>query len=151
MTALVILLIALVLVVGAIWWARHKSLERQRKQLEDDVAEARRWTERLGGQVLNLVGTTEPAKQALADAAERHSAAVSQLDQADMYREVVVAWRNGAPVKLDEVAKIYDSVENDKIDHWQVMLKVAFTTTSSISRPATSSTMARSAANGVRL
>jgi hypothetical protein len=82
MTALVILLIALVLVIGAIWWSRHKSLERQREQLEDDKAEARRWTERLGGQVLNLVGTTDPAKQALADAAERHTAAVSQLEQA---------------------------------------------------------------------
>ena len=35
-----------------------------------------------------------------------------------MYREVVVAWRNGAPVKLDEVAKIYDSVENDKTATW---------------------------------
>lgn len=81
MTALVVLLVALVVVVGAIWWSRQKSLERQRKQLEDDKAEARRWTERLGGQVLNLIGTNEPAKQAMADAAERHGAAVSQLDQ----------------------------------------------------------------------
>ena len=30
----------------------------------------------------------------------------------------MVAWRNGSPVKLDEVAKIYDSVENDKIATW---------------------------------
>jgi HAE1 family hydrophobic/amphiphilic exporter-1 len=44
--------------------------------------------------------------------------ASGQLDRADMYREVVVAWRNGAPVKLDEVAKIYDSVENDKTATW---------------------------------
>jgi HAE1 family hydrophobic/amphiphilic exporter-1 len=44
--------------------------------------------------------------------------ASSQLDKADMYREVVVAWRNGAPVKLNEVAKIYDSVENDKTATW---------------------------------
>ena len=44
--------------------------------------------------------------------------ASGQLDKADMYREVVVAWRNGAPVKLDEVAKIYDSVENDKTATW---------------------------------
>ena len=29
-----------------------------------------------------------------------------------------VAWRNGSPVKLDEVARIYDSVENDKIASW---------------------------------
>ena len=30
----------------------------------------------------------------------------------------MVAWRNGSPVKLDEVARIYDSVENDKIASW---------------------------------
>ena len=44
--------------------------------------------------------------------------ASGQLDKADLYREVVVAWRNGSPVKLDEVAKIYDSVENDKTATW---------------------------------
>jgi HAE1 family hydrophobic/amphiphilic exporter-1 len=31
--------------------------------------------------------------------------ASEQLDKAEQYSEVVVAWRNGAPVKLDEVAK----------------------------------------------
>ncbi|GAA4765720.1 hypothetical protein GCM10023199_53420 [Actinomycetospora chibensis] len=51
-------------------------------QLGDAEAEARRWYERLGGQVLNLVGSDEPSKQALADAAERYTAAGSQLDQA---------------------------------------------------------------------
>jgi hydrophobic/amphiphilic exporter-1 (mainly G- bacteria), HAE1 family len=44
--------------------------------------------------------------------------ASGQLDKADLYRDVVVAWRNGSPVKLDEVAKIYDSVENDKTATW---------------------------------
>jgi hydrophobic/amphiphilic exporter-1 (mainly G- bacteria), HAE1 family len=44
--------------------------------------------------------------------------ASGQLDKADLYREVVVAWRNGAPVKLEEVAKIIDSVENDKTATW---------------------------------
>jgi hypothetical protein len=38
--------------------------------------------ERLGGQVLNLVGTNDAARQALADAAERYTAAGAQLDQA---------------------------------------------------------------------
>src|ERR1700716_2383737 len=44
--------------------------------------------------------------------------ASGQMDKAIDYRKVVVAWRNGSPVKLDEVAKIYDSVENDKIATW---------------------------------
>jgi HAE1 family hydrophobic/amphiphilic exporter-1 len=34
------------------------------------------------------------------------------------YRDVVAAWRNGAPVKLTEIANVIDSVENDKIASW---------------------------------
>ncbi|MEV0703047.1 hypothetical protein AB0I53_34720 [Saccharopolyspora sp. NPDC050389] len=82
MTATIIIVIALVVIVAAVWWSRQKAVAHQRKQLEDAKAEARRWVERLGGQVLNLIGTNEAAKQALADAAERHGAAISQLDQA---------------------------------------------------------------------
>ncbi len=41
-----------------------------------------------------------------------------QLDRASAYRDVVVAWRNGAPVKLNEVARVVDSVENDKVASW---------------------------------
>ncbi len=44
--------------------------------------------------------------------------ASGQLRKADDYKQIVVAYRNGAPVKLDEVAKIYDSVENDKTATW---------------------------------
>jgi HAE1 family hydrophobic/amphiphilic exporter-1 len=44
--------------------------------------------------------------------------ASGQLEKAEAYRDVVVAWRNGAPVKLSEVAKVYDSVENDKTASW---------------------------------
>src|SRR5262249_52520903 len=44
--------------------------------------------------------------------------ASGQMDKAADYSKIVVAWRNGSPVKLDEVARIYDSVENDKIATW---------------------------------
>jgi hydrophobic/amphiphilic exporter-1 (mainly G- bacteria), HAE1 family len=44
--------------------------------------------------------------------------ASGQLTKADDYKQIVVAYRNGNPVKLDEVAKIYDSVENDKTATW---------------------------------
>jgi hydrophobic/amphiphilic exporter-1 (mainly G- bacteria), HAE1 family len=40
------------------------------------------------------------------------------LRQASDYRNVVAAWRNGAPVKLNEIAHVIDSVENDKIASW---------------------------------
>ncbi|MCG6205919.1 efflux RND transporter permease subunit [Rhodopseudomonas sp. HC1] len=44
--------------------------------------------------------------------------ASGQMDKAADYRQIVVAWRNGSPVKLDEVARIYDSVENERLATW---------------------------------
>jgi hydrophobic/amphiphilic exporter-1 (mainly G- bacteria), HAE1 family len=44
--------------------------------------------------------------------------ASGQLEKAVDYRSVVVAWRNGAPVKLYEIARVTDSVENNKIASW---------------------------------
>ncbi|MBZ5580222.1 MAG: efflux RND transporter permease subunit [Acidobacteriia bacterium] len=37
-----------------------------------------------------------------------------QLQRALEYRPMIVAYRNGAPVRLDEVARVIDSVEDDK-------------------------------------
>src|SRR5664279_570649 len=44
--------------------------------------------------------------------------ATGAMNHAADYRDVVVAYRNGAPVKLNEVARVIDSVENDKIATW---------------------------------
>ncbi|MGA7295033.1 MAG: efflux RND transporter permease subunit [Terriglobales bacterium] len=41
-----------------------------------------------------------------------------QLVSSDDYRDVVVAYRNGAPVMLTDVAQIIDSVENEKQAAW---------------------------------
>jgi hydrophobic/amphiphilic exporter-1 (mainly G- bacteria), HAE1 family len=41
-----------------------------------------------------------------------------QLQTADAYRRVIVTYRNGAPVRLGDVAKIVDSVQNDKVAGW---------------------------------
>lgn len=71
---------------GAAWYLTHRRASRQR-ELEDAQAEARRWVERLGGQVMNLVGNDEPSKQALADAAERYTAAGSQMESASSVRQ----------------------------------------------------------------
>ncbi|SDI60477.1 efflux RND transporter permease subunit [Propionivibrio dicarboxylicus] len=43
-----------------------------------------------------------------------------QLGNAAAYRNIIVAWRNGAPVRLDEVATPIDSVENKRIAAWNV-------------------------------
>ncbi len=44
--------------------------------------------------------------------------ATSAMDHADAYRDVVVAYRNGQPIKLNEIARVIDGVENDKIATW---------------------------------
>ncbi len=41
-----------------------------------------------------------------------------QLDNAAAYRPLVVAYRNGAPVHLEEVAQVIDGVEDDKRANW---------------------------------
>jgi hydrophobic/amphiphilic exporter-1 (mainly G- bacteria), HAE1 family len=44
--------------------------------------------------------------------------ATGAILHASDYKSVVVAWKNGAPVKLEEIARVVDSVENDKIASW---------------------------------
>ncbi|RXH54621.1 efflux RND transporter permease subunit [Granulicella sibirica] len=41
-----------------------------------------------------------------------------QLLSSDDYKQVVVAYRNGAPVLLPQVARIFDGVENNKLAAW---------------------------------
>jgi HAE1 family hydrophobic/amphiphilic exporter-1 len=41
-----------------------------------------------------------------------------QLENAKQFRPVIVAYRDGAPVRLDQVALVSDSVENDKVASW---------------------------------
>lgn len=76
-----VVILALLIGGGAVYYSHYRKAA-QNRDLEDAKAETRRWVERLGGQVLNLVGTDEPSRQALADAAERYTAASSQLGSA---------------------------------------------------------------------
>ena len=39
--------------------------------------------------------------------------------RASAYGPTIIAYRNGNPVRLDEVAHVYDGVENDKTASWQ--------------------------------
>lgn len=81
MGSILTLLVVVAIIVGGFWLVRQQQATKTR-ELDDAKADARRWVERLGGQVLSLVGTNDAAKQALADAAERYTAAGSQMDQA---------------------------------------------------------------------
>jgi len=44
--------------------------------------------------------------------------ATGQLKDAAAYRPLVVAYRNGAPVRLAQLGRVIDSVENDKVAAW---------------------------------
>ncbi|HMK48814.1 MAG TPA: efflux RND transporter permease subunit, partial [Thermodesulfovibrionales bacterium] len=44
--------------------------------------------------------------------------ATGQLYNAAAYRPLIVAYRNGSPVRLDELGRVIDSVENDKSANW---------------------------------
>jgi multidrug efflux pump len=41
-----------------------------------------------------------------------------QLQSADAYRDAVIAYKNGAPVKLSDVATVADAAENTKLGAW---------------------------------
>jgi len=64
------------------------------------------------GNVNQPIGTFDGARQIFAIRAN------GQLDNAAAYRPLVVAWRNGAPVHLEEVATPVDGVENNKLAAW---------------------------------
>ncbi len=44
--------------------------------------------------------------------------ATGTLPHAADYRPIIVAYRNGAPVRLGDIATVVDSVENTKIASW---------------------------------
>jgi len=79
---LLLVVVLIVVVVGAVALVQRRAGGGANTALADGKAEARRWVERLGGQVLNLTGTDDASRQALADASERYNAASSQIEQA---------------------------------------------------------------------
>ncbi len=44
--------------------------------------------------------------------------ATGQLSEAAAYRPLIVAYRNGSPVRLEDLGEVIDSVENDKVASW---------------------------------
>ena len=44
--------------------------------------------------------------------------ATGQLESADQFRDLIVAYRNGAPVHLSEIGRVTDDVQNNKTASW---------------------------------
>jgi HAE1 family hydrophobic/amphiphilic exporter-1 len=73
----------------------------------DDVGNA------LGSENVNLpTGVLDGQRQAFT------VQATGQLYDAASYRPLIVAYRNGSPVRLDQVGRVIDSVENNKAASW---------------------------------
>lgn len=88
---LVLILVVLAAIAFTVYSSSKASGQRSAASLADAKADARRLIERLGGQVINLSGTDDASKQALADASERYTAAGSQIDQATTARQALLA------------------------------------------------------------
>lgn len=91
-TTLLVLVIVVVAAIGLLVYSTQQaSGRRNAASLADAQADARRVIERLGGQVLNLSGSDDASKQAMADASERYTAASSQIDQATTVKQAQLA------------------------------------------------------------
>ncbi|MDO5513067.1 MAG: DUF1542 domain-containing protein, partial [Corynebacterium sp.] len=90
-----LLLLLLLLGGGAYWYtnrnSQNKKAELEQTQLADAQADARRWIERLGSQVLTIAGNDAASTQAIADASERYNAAASAISQAQTVKQAQLA------------------------------------------------------------
>jgi hypothetical protein len=91
-SVLLVLVVLVIVALGVVVYAAMKSADSRRAaSLDDAKADARRVIERLGGQVINLTGTDDASKQAMADASERYTAAGSQIEQATTAKQALLA------------------------------------------------------------
>ena len=91
------LLIAVVIIGGVLLiqmaqGRQNKAIQqRAHDDVADAVADARRWIERLGSQVLSIAGSDTASTQAMADASERYNAASSQISTANTVKQAQLA------------------------------------------------------------
>lgn len=90
------LLLLIGLGFGASYMINNRRATGSRKQLDqqsldDALADARHWTDRLGSQVLNISGNDTASSQAMADASERFNAASAALSEARTVRQAQLA------------------------------------------------------------
>src|ERR1700754_2387308 len=89
---LLVLVVLVVVALGVVVYATMRASDRRNAASRDDAkADALRIIERLGGQVINLTGSDDASKQALADASERYTAAGSQIEQATTAKQALLA------------------------------------------------------------
>jgi HAE1 family hydrophobic/amphiphilic exporter-1 len=89
-----------------------------RVQVDPDKAAARGLTMTEIGQAVTAANTNTPVGALQGQRQNVTLEATGQMEKAEAFAPLVVAWRNGAPVRLNEVARVVDSVENDQVAAW---------------------------------
>jgi len=68
--------------------------------------------------VLGRVNVNQPAGNINGPSQAATIAAQAQLFVAEPYRSLILAYRNGAPIRLGDIATVIDSVENNRLAAW---------------------------------
>ncbi|MDE3176053.1 MAG: efflux RND transporter permease subunit, partial [Pseudomonadota bacterium] len=90
-----------------------------RVAVDPDAAAARGLTLSAVGAAVANANSSTPVGALLGAKQNVTVDATGQLLHAEDYKDLVVAWRNGSPVRLDQIAHVYDSVENKQIAAWR--------------------------------
>jgi hydrophobe/amphiphile efflux-1 (HAE1) family protein len=70
-------------------------------------------------QTLIATTTNAPKGQIMGDRQTFNIFANDQLTKAAQYKNIVVAYRNGAPIKLTDIGQVVDAAENSQLAGWQ--------------------------------
>ena len=89
-----------------------------RVQVDPEKAAARGLTMTEVGQAITAANTNTPVGALQGQRQNVTLEATGQMENAAAFAPLVVAWRNGAPVRLNEIARVVDSVENDQVAAW---------------------------------
>ncbi len=90
-----------------------------RVEADPDAAAARGLTLTDIRNAVAAANSSTPVGDMSGDSRKTTLRATGQIEKAEGYNDLVVAWRNGSPVKLSEVARVYNSVENNQTASWR--------------------------------
>jgi hydrophobic/amphiphilic exporter-1 (mainly G- bacteria), HAE1 family len=91
-----------------------------RVQVDPDKLEAQKMGINEINAALQNWNVTQPTGQLFGPQATYNILAKGQLNNADEFRQIVVSYRNGRPVKLSQVANVLDSVQNVQQRAWYI-------------------------------
>ena len=89
-----------------------------RVAVDPDAAAARGLTLDNVGNAVAAANSSTPVGALLGKRQNVTVDATGQMEHAKLYENLVVSWHNGSPVRLKEIAHVYDSVLNKQIAGW---------------------------------